>query len=684
MTDLNEHRETFVHFLMARNKFYRKEILEAYGSDEVNQKVHDGYNHFQKGLKCFQKKFEFDRYYCIYYNSLVGKALNINLLGPLKIPLPSFPSYDDLSLGDYNYIKSIRDEQNRDILPIIESADNEVNKLKGDTIKRNWEKWRNLEVFLHKKFKPDFKKLPEIEKTDLFKIIDELSKSDGLSKSNEGKGWFKGKDGEAFNKQPDFDLQKVHEANNLYTSFYGKYLIAPHLTNNHYGAFIIVYVKNHYEEEENEDEKVVMLLDGIAGMYWIHLADQIDDDLKKYHEQTGALRLSDTEYRAVKGHVIELTQRLDEANAISARIRSQIDPTWQNLGAVASVFSLYLDENAKKIEYNKNDGHLRQVKADRTGEADWIELKEETAHDGHPIYECEKEDEKNNEGTPAHLIETVFQKNKLLHPTKKYETLKKYIWSTFNEKKDDDAKKRQKVFKVLLGRRTGEMQLVQLMWGLDIAAEENDISRYIYISHNSGDANLLSEKMISEPNLMLGKKCPLANDTNSMSFLNAIHELIVFILKDSDSERKKVTLKSIFTLYQESKDNEQDNVVVIFFCRYAFGEPPELLFINRPRDERKDHDTGRVVDMLCEATTISGSRYEPTPLIKNHNDEEVEIWTGKDGFTGRKGHVETFLENPLGQFIKNEMPPGCVISTGTGTNEKTTVIALKLGIVKGE
>ena len=654
MTGLNEHRETFVHFLMARNEFYRKQILEAYSSDKGNQEVYSAHNHFQEKLKCFQEKFLFDRYYCIYYNSLVGKALNLNLLGPLKIPLPLFP-HNNLSLGDYDYDYDVtkRNEKNRDILPIIESSNNVVNKLRQDKVSediedfgKNWEKWRDFEIFLHQKFKPDFNDSPEIGETDLFTKINKLS--------NKDKGWFKGDD-----KKFDLDLITVDCENGLYTSFYGKYLIAPHLTNNHYGAFIIVYVKEHYCKKENE--KVVMLLDGIAGMYWIHLADQIDDDLKKYHEQTSALRLSDAEYRAVKDDVIELTQRLDEANAISARIRSQIDPTWQNLGAVAEVFRLYLDENAKKIEYNEKDGNLRQVKADRPDENDWIVLDKETDHAGHPIDISEINETK----TPAHLIKTVFKKDSICSQ-EKYKDLKEYILgcSAFS------AKERQKAFKSLLGRRTGEIQVVQLMWGLLIALKEIKIAPHIYYDNSISP---LLEKMKSCPTLMLDKKCPLAKNTHNMSFLNVIHELIVFILKKDEQQKKVVDLQSV--LVHLDLKPKKGSILVIFFCEAVFGDRPEQLFIIRPRDEREKHDTGRVVNRLCEATTFQ-IKYEPSPLIRNHNDEEVKNWIGKESNPMNDPFTRDYFDKKSSGCFLKAMSPGCVISTG----EATTVIALKLDI----
>ena len=562
----------------------------------------------------------------------------------------------DLTTEKDDDIRDIEKESSRIVKDAaeLEGGERYVNGLQA-----NWESWRRLEVFLHQQFKPDFTKNQNISETSLFKTLSGKDKPDG---------WFQRTDRIFFSE--GFSLYEFHKKRSLSSIFYGKHLIPPELTGAHYGAVLIAYVEEKYKRKE--DDMAVMLLDGIAGMYWVHLADQIDEDLKKYHEQTSALRLSDAEYRTVKDDVFELTRRLDEANTISARIRSQIDPTWQNLGAVASVFSLYLDENAKKIKYHKEEGTLEEAEADETNEDSWIVLEEETAHDGHPI----DKNKQHEQGSPANLICTLFEKNAIL---KDYNDLKEYIWSVFAEG-DNDSKERQRAFKFLLGNRAGEIQVVQLILGLATALDyRNDVGQYI--NTNGTGKKALVEGMKSEPILLLGKKCPLANDTRTMSFLNAIHELIVIILKEKEGERKKVHLRSVLVDLGLVKSDDSPRAIgyalVIFFCRGIF-KIPEQLFIARPRDERKKHDTGRVVDMLCEATTFE-SQYQPTPIIRTDNDEndESKFWRDLGEIEDCNAMAEKFFQcNLLGSFIKNEMSPGCCISTG----KDSTVIALKLEI----
>lgn len=662
MSGLEKNQKAFVDWLKARTKFQRNEVLEAYKlKDNKDLKtVTDAANEAWRSLEKFLKAFQCQRYLCIYYNSLVGKALNMNLLGPLKILLPPLPSSNNSEEKEYD--NDIRDTVNKSSRIVMDAVaaynvTEEKSYVKG--LQNTWNAWLKLEVRLHEEFKPDFKEIQNISETSLFKE---------LSRKDEQAGWFQATDS-LFDSE-EFRLSDFHEKNDLMSTFYGKHLIPPELTGTHYGAVLIAYVNKEYEQEE--DDMAVMLLDGIAGMYWVHLADQIDEDLKKYHEQTSALRLSDAEYSAVKEDVIELTQRLDEANAISARIRSQIDPTWQNLGAVAEVFRLYLDENAKKIKYHKEEGTLEGAETGETNEDSWIALEEETAHDGHPI----RKEEKCESGSSAHLIKTVFKKNSICKQDR-YKDLKEYIWTQFSSERDKDAKDRQKIFKALLGRRTGEIQVIQLMWGLIVALKEREGSPP-FIYHGESVSTLI-QKMKSCPTFMLDKKCPLVKDTHNMSFLDVIHELIVFILKGGE-QQKKVDLHSVL-VYLDLKDNEQaesgngGSILVIFFCEAVFGDRPEQLFISRPRDEREKHDTGRVVNRLCEATTFQ-IKYEPSPLIRNHNDEEVKNWIGEESDPRDYQFTKDYFENkPSGCFLK-AMSPGCVISTG----EATTVIALKLDI----
>ena len=281
--------------------------------------------------------------------------------------------------------------------------------------------------------------------------------------------------------------------------------------------------------------------------------------------------------------------------------------------------------------------------------------------------------EKNKKGKPAHLIDTVFKKKCYFAGV--IRTCKNIFGDNFAK----DAKERQRAFKFLLGNRVGEIQVVQLVLGLATALEDRgDVGGYL-INTNGTGSKVLLEGMTAAPIPMLGKKCSLANDTRTMSFLNAIHELIVIILKEN--ERKTVHLRSVLVnldLHQKSDDNSRavGHVLVIFFCSGIF-KTPEQLFIAMSRDERKNHDTSRIVDMLCEATTFK-SQYQPIPVIRTDDESgESEFWRDPGNKEDCNKMAKKFLQcNLLGRFIKNEMSPGFCISTG----KNSTVVALKLEV----